>query len=214
MFYMLWGVQFFDTGHKYILKYRLHLVFCSFDFGLYYAILILEEQMKKIIAAIAMVVVGAAVAEPIVTDSTSRSFTDSNSNSTTTIKSPPPTAVAPAITTINNDVCATAASGAVQTQILGISIGSTVRDMNCERIKLSKNLYDMGMKVAAVATLCQDDRVFQAMLDAGTPCPVQGKIGAQAKEIWKNKGRIKEDDTIEQSAEKSKEQPVRESGEK
>ena len=170
--------------------------------------------MKKILAAIMLVVVGTVGAEPIVTDSTSRSFTDSTSNSTTTIKSPPPTAVAPAITTINNDVCATAASGAVQTQILGISIGSTVRDMNCERIKLSKNLYDMGMKVAAVATLCQDDRVFQAMLDAGTPCPVQGKIGAQAKEIWKNKGRIKEDDTIEQSVEKSKEQPVRESGEK
>ena len=112
-----------------------------------------------------------AQAEPIVTDSTSRSTVDSTTNSTTTVKSPPPTAVAPAITTINNDVCATAASGAVQTQILGISMGGTTRDMNCERIKLSKNLYDMGMKVAAVATLCQDDRVFQAMLDAGTPCP-------------------------------------------
>lgn len=151
--------------------------------------------------------------DPIVTDSTSRSYTDSTSNSTTTVKSPPPTAVAPAITTINNDVCATAASGAVQTQILGISMGGTTRDMNCERIKLSKNLYDMGMKVAAVATLCQDDRVFQAMLDAGTPCPVQGKIGEQAKEIWKTKGRIKEDDTIEQTSEKLKEQPIRDSGE-
>ena len=170
--------------------------------------------MKRILAAILMVVVGTVTAEPIVTDSTSRSYSDTNSNSTTTIKSPPPTAVAPAITTINNDVCATAASGAVQTQILGISIGSTVRDMNCERIKLSKNLYDMGMKVAAVATLCQDDRVFQAMLDAGTPCPVQGKIGENAKDIWKKKGRIKEDDTIEQTSEKAKEQPVRESGEK
>lgn len=104
--------------------------------------------------------------------------------------------MAPAITTINNDVCATAASGAVQTQILGISMGGTVRDMNCERIKLSKNLYDMGMKVAAVATLCQDDRVFQAMLDAGTPCPVQGKIGESAKEIWKTKGRIKDDEVV------------------
>lgn len=134
--------------------------------------------------------------DPIVTDSTSRSYSETSSNSTTTVKSPPPTAVAPAITTINNDVCATAASGAVQTQILGISMGGTVRDMNCERIKLSKNLYDMGMKVAAVSTLCQDDRVFQAMLDAGTPCPVQGKIGEQAKAIWKVKGRIKEDDTI------------------
>lgn len=170
--------------------------------------------MKKILAAIAMVVVTSAIAEPIVTDSTSRSYSDTNSNSTTTIKSPPPTAVAPAITTINNDVCATAASGAVQTQILGISIGSTVRDMNCERIKLSKNLYDMGMKVAAVATLCQDDRVFQAMLDAGTPCPTQGKIGEQAKELWKAKGRIKEDDTVIQTKEKAKEEPLRDSGEK
>jgi hypothetical protein len=154
-----------------------------------------------------------AVAEPIVTDSTSRSYTDSTSNSTTTIKSPPPTAVAPAITTINNDVCATAASGAVQTQILGISMGTTVRDMNCERIKLSKNLYDMGMKVAAVATLCQDDRVFKAMLDAGTPCPVQGKIGEQAKEIWIAKGRIKEEDIV-QTKDKAKEEPIRDSGEK
>jgi hypothetical protein len=160
-----------------------------------------------------LVMVGTVSAEPIVTDSTSRSYNDSTSNSTTTIKSPPPTAVAPAITTINNDVCATAASGAVQTQILGISMGGTTRDMNCERIKLSKNLYDMGMKVAAVATLCQDDRVFKAMLDAGTPCPIQGKIGEQAKEIWVAKGRIKEGDII-QLPEKKKEEPVRESGEK
>ena len=172
-----------------------------------------ERRMKRLLTAIAMVVVGAAVAEPIVTDSTSRSFTDSNSNSTTTIKSPPPTAVAPAITTINNDVCATAASGAVQTQILGISMGGTTRDMNCERIKLSKNLYDMGMKVAAVATLCQDDRVFKAMLDAGTPCPIQGKIGEQAKELWIAKGRIKEEDIV-QLPEKAKEEPIRDSGEK
>ena len=120
------------------------------------------------------------------TDSTSRSVTDNKSE--TTVKSPPPTAVAPAVTTINNDVCAVAASGAVQTQILGISMGGTMRDMNCERIKLSKNLYDMGMKVAAVATLCQDERIFTAMLAAGTPCPVDGKIGERAKEEWQARG--------------------------
>jgi hypothetical protein len=142
--------------------------------------------MKYLLAAIAMVVVGVTHAQPIVTDSTSRSTT--NSTAETTIKSPPPTAVAPAITTINNDVCAVAATGAVQTQILGISMGGTMRDMNCERIKLSKNLYDMGMKVAAVATLCQDERVFSAMLAAGTPCPVDGKIGERAKDEWKNRG--------------------------
>jgi hypothetical protein len=153
---------------------------------------------KKIATAVLFVMasLNAWAIDPIVTDSTSRSYSETSSNSTTTVKSPPPTAVAPAITTINNDVCATAASGAVQTQILGISMGGTTRDMNCERIKLSKNLYDMGMKVAAVATLCQDDRVFQAMLDAGTPCPVQGKIGENAKEIWKAKGRIKDDEIV------------------
>lgn len=148
--------------------------------------------------------------DPIITDSTSRSFSETKSDTTTTVKSPPPTAVAPAVTTINNDVCATAASGAVQTQILGISMGGTTRDMNCERIKLSKNLFDMGMKVAAVATLCQDDRVFQAMVDAGTPCPVQGKIGEQAKEIWIARGRIK-DEVVVQTDKKAKDEPIKES---
>ena len=117
-------------------------------------------------------------------DVTNRNITDS----TQTVKSPPPTAVAPAVTTINNDVCAVVASGAVQTQIFGFSMGGTMRDMNCERIKLSKNLFDMGMKVAAVATLCQDERVFAAMMAAGTPCPVDGKIGSQAKTEWENRG--------------------------
>jgi hypothetical protein len=124
----------------------------------------------------------ALAADPIVTDSTSRSTT--SSESTTTIKSPPPTAVAPAITSINNDLCAVGVSGAAQTQILGIAIGSTFVDKNCERLKLSKTLFDMGMKVAAVSTLCQDERVFTAMMNAGTPCPVDGKIGEAAKAIW------------------------------
>jgi len=125
-----------------------------------------------------------AMAEPIVTDSTSRSTSDTTSTSTTTVKSPPPTAVAPAITVINSDVCAVAASGAVQTQIFGISMGGTQVDKNCERLKLARGVYDMGMKVAAVAIMCQDERVFSAMMNAGTPCPVDGKIGEQAKEIW------------------------------
>lgn len=172
--------------------------------------------MAKKIAAMAVLFVMATfnawAVDPIVTDSTSNST--SNSKSETKVISPPPTAVAPAVTVINNDVCATAASGAVQTQILGISMGGTVRDMNCERIKLSKNLYDMGMKVAAVATLCQDDRVFQAMLDAGTPCPVMGKIGESAKEVWIQRGRVNEKDIVKQTPEKAKEEPLRETGKK
>jgi len=98
---------------------------------------------------------------------------------------PPPTAVAPAMLSGGNaDLCSTGSSGSVQTQVFGVSSGGTVRDMNCERLKLSKTLYDMGMKVAAVATMCQDRRVFDAMLAAGTPCPFEGKIGEQAKASW------------------------------
>jgi hypothetical protein len=105
---------------------------------------------------------------------------------------PPPTAVAPAMMSGgNNDLCSTGSSGSVQTQIFGVSSGGTIRDLNCERLKLSKTLYDMGMKVAAVSTMCQDYRVFKAMMDAGTPCPIDGKIGEQAKAAWEeNKDKI------------------------
>jgi hypothetical protein len=163
--------------------------------------------MKKLVVAAFLTVVAAAAAaqnDPIITESTNNntntsSSTSTNRNiseSTSTVKSPPPTAVAPAVTTINNDVCAVVASGAVQTQIFGISMGGTMRDMNCERIKLAKNLFDMGMKVAAVATLCQDERVFAAMMAAGTPCPVDGKIGAQAREEWEARGIKVETDKV------------------
>lgn len=97
---------------------------------------------------------------------------------------PPPTAIAPPMMSVGTDLCVTGVSGAAQTQIFGISFGSTNRDANCERLKLSKTLYDMGMKVAAVATMCQDRRIFDAMLQAGTPCPYEGLIGEQAKAAW------------------------------
>jgi hypothetical protein len=109
-----------------------------------------------------------------------------NENTTEqTIKQPPPTAIAPSMMSGgNNDLCTVGSSGAVQTQILGVSSGGGVRDLNCERLKNAKTLYDMGMKVAAVATLCQDRRVFDAMWDAGTPCPFEGMIGEQARVAW------------------------------
>lgn len=127
--------------------------------------------------------------DPIVTQSTSAST--SFSESKTTVHSPPPSAISPAVTVINSDVCVTAFSGAAQTQILGISLGGTERDFNCERLKLSRSLYDMGMKVAAVAVMCQDRRVFDSMMAAGTPCPIDGKIGDAARAVWEeNPSRI------------------------
>ena len=121
-------------------------------------------------------------ADPIVTDSTS--VVTSTGTQTTTVKSPPPSAIAPQFGGSNSDLCTISSSGSVQTQILGISGGKTVRDMNCERLKLAKTIYDMGMKVAAVSIMCQDGRVFEAMEMAGTPCPFMGKIGIEAQQEW------------------------------
>ena len=110
--------------------------------------------------------------------------TSSTVSGTTTVDRTVGTANAPSVVVNNQDVCSFAASAAVQTQILGLAGGTAIRDLNCERLKLSRSLYRMGMKVGAVAMLCQDSRVFQAMEMAGTPCPYFGKIGLDAAKGW------------------------------
>jgi hypothetical protein len=122
----------------------------------------------------------------IETNSNTNSTVNSNLTSETTVKSPPPSAMSPTINNSNSDLCTVGMSGAVQTQILGISVGTTTRDLNCERLKNAKVLYDMGMKVAAVSVLCMDKRVFESMMNAGTPCPFDGLVGQPAKDAWKN----------------------------
>ena len=115
--------------------------------------------------------------------SSSTSTTNNTSNSD--IKSSPPTASAPSFSSMSQDVCSSGASAGIQTFGVGVSAGKHFRDLNCERIKLSKVLYDFGMKVGAVALLCQDERVFEAMINAGTPCPIDGRIGKEAMALWK-----------------------------
>ena len=117
-------------------------------------------------------------AQPIVTDSTSKSET--------TVKSPPPSAISPSITTINNKMCSSGVAAAVQTQIFGISMGTTVRDSNSEMIIKAESLFNMQMKTAAVSVMCQDAAIWWAMWDAGTFCPVEGKVGVEAKNFWLN----------------------------
>ena len=117
-------------------------------------------------------------------------FTDSRAADTNTVSSTvvtnntPPTANSPSVVVNNSDICKSAYSGAIQTQVLGISSGVTVRDLNCEMIKLSRSLYGMGMKVAAVSTLCADYRIFDAMWMSATYCPFMGAIGEDAKSGW------------------------------
>ena len=118
---------------------------------------------------------------------TSANGADTNTVSSTVVTDKSvPTANSPSVVVNNSDVCKTAAAGAVQTQILGISSGITITDENCERIKLSRSLYSMGMKVAAVSTLCADPRVWDSMQMAGTSCPYMGAIGDEATQGWKD----------------------------
>jgi len=114
--------------------------------------------------------------------STSTSTTTSTNSSN--IKSAPPSAGAPSYNSMTQDVCAVGASAGVQTFGLGISGGKHFIDKNCERLKLARILNDFGMRVAAVALLCQDERVFESMIQAGTPCPISGKIGKNALALW------------------------------
>ena len=122
-------------------------------------------------------------------DNTNRNINESKSeqtiNQNITQKAPPASAIAPSIMSYSQDLCTTGVSGAFQGQVFGLSGGKAVRDENCERLKLSKYLYDTGMKIAAVGVLCQDPRVFKAMHMAGTPCPYEGKIGEEAKTAWR-----------------------------
>jgi len=116
------------------------------------------------------------------TGSESTSTTNNTTNSD--IKSSPPSASAPSYNAMTQDVCAVGISGGIQTFGFGVSGGKHAIDKNCERLKLARILNDFGMKVAAVAILCQDERVFESMIQAGTPCPIDGKIGKEAKALW------------------------------
>ncbi len=138
-----------------------------------------------IVVAFWIVFVFPVMADPIVTESTSTSTVTTSTDTSTRIRTNPPSAISPSMNSSNSDLCAMGVSGAVQTQILGISTGRMYRDLNCERLKIASKLYDMGMKVAAVAVMCQDWRTYDAMEKAGTPCPIGGLIGNDAAEMWK-----------------------------
>jgi len=114
----------------------------------------------------------------------SESSSTTNNTTNSDIKSSPPSASAPSYNAMTQDVCAVGISAGVQTFGIGISGGKHVTDKNCERLKLARILNDFGMKVAAVAILCQDERVFESMIQAGTPCPIDGKIGKNAMALW------------------------------
>ena len=151
--------------------------------------------MKKLLVLLFCTTVYAAdTTIDTTTTSTSTNTSTTNSNSVVSYKDQPvQRASAPTISVNNNDVCVSAISGGVQGTVIGLSMGSTITDMNCERIKLARELRAGGMKVASIAIMCQDPRVFQAMIDSNTPCPFKGLIGEQAKQMWNKYPELRPD---------------------
>tara|TARA_R110000824_G_scaffold166319_4_gene343113 strand:- start:2874 stop:3554 length:681 start_codon:yes stop_codon:yes gene_type:complete len=151
---------------------------------------------RKLLFSIAFVALLAGFITPLMI--TKAWSADSNTVSSTVVTDKaPPTANAPSVVVNNSDICKSGAAASIQTQVLGVATGITITDKNCERLKLSRSLYAMGMKVAAVSTLCQDPRVFDSMWMSGTPCPFMGKIGDEAKLMWqKNVEFIPEESEI------------------
>ena len=157
--------------------------------------------MKRLLILLTLLISNPVFAED---DDTIRSESRviSDGSMDTTINSPPPSAISPQISASNSDLCTVGVAGAVQTQILGISAGRTVRDMNCEKLKNAKTMYDMGMKVAAVSIMCQDERVFDAMINAGTPCPKDGLVGDKARLAW-------EMESVKETIQREQNNPIR-----
>jgi|TARA_R110002012_G_scaffold85043_3_gene212157 hypothetical protein len=124
----------------------------------------------------------AMAADPIITETTST--VTSNGTQETTVKSPPPSAISPNFGGSNSDLCTISSSGAMGTQVLSLSVGATYTEENCLLLKKARMLYSAGMKVASVSLLCSDPDIWEAMMMAGSPCPIDGLIGDEAKAAW------------------------------
>ncbi len=117
-------------------------------------------------------------------------WAETNTVSSTVVNNTPPTANAPVLPNSNSDICKVGIGGAVQNNVLGIATGVLIDDELCQKLKLSRSMYAYGMKVAAVSILCQDHRVWTSMMDASTPCPVNGLIGSEAATYWQENSHL------------------------
>ena len=110
------------------------------------------------------------------TSDTSTSNTYNGAGSSSEI--PVGSAITPSYMSNGMDTCLKGTGGSLQTVGLGISTGSYEVDPNCDRRRDAKLLSDLGMKVAAVARMCESVAVWRSMFLSGTPCPIlnDGKL--------------------------------------
>lgn len=120
--------------------------------------------------------------------SSSNSTTTNTTNNSTNQETAVNSSSAPGMSVYGQDSCVIPLAAGVTVIGFSGSFGSYMIDEECERRKASAVLAKLGMKVAAISLMCQDVDVWQAMMDAGTPCPIDGLIGQKAKERWNEVG--------------------------
>ena len=111
--------------------------------------------------------------------------TTNHNSSTKTAVSP---SNAPSMSVYGQKSCVTPVSLGASTIVFAFSAGKYFIDEECQRRQTAQLLSQvMGMKVAGISLLCDDPKVFEAMLRSGTPCPVlhNGKslIGEEAMKV-------------------------------
>jgi len=119
--------------------------------------------------------------------SSSNSTTNNETNNSTNQKTAVNSASAPSMSVYGQDSCVIPLASGVTIIGFSGSFGTYVTDESCERRKSIAVLAKLGMKVAAISLACQDENIWQAMMDAGTPCPIDGLIGDKAKARWMQK---------------------------
>jgi len=129
--------------------------------------------------------------------SSSNSTTNNETNNTTNAKTAVNPSNAPSMSVYGQDSCVIPLAAGITVIGFSGSFGSYMVDEECERRKSVAVMAKLGMKVAAIALMCQDKNVWKAMMDAGTPCPIDGLIGEKAKARWieKRKGELRNETT-------------------
>ena len=100
-------------------------------------------------------------------ESTSNTYNGAGSSS----EMPVGSAISPTFMSNGSDTCLKGTAGSLQTVAVGFSSGGYELDQDCVRLKYSRMLSTLGLKVAAVSILCQSTEVYRSMLLAGSPCP-------------------------------------------
>jgi len=118
-------------------------------------------------------------------DSVSNTYNGAGSSSEIPVGS----AITPSYMSNGMDTCLKGTGGSLQTVGVGFSSGTYDVDPECNRRRDAKVLADLGMKVSAVARMCQSTDVWKAMFISGTPCPIlsNGKlvVGKRAMLVMK-----------------------------